>query len=116
MPKSFRFLPPMTGPKTKSSGLPVTSEFSQVHLDQLDCPEEQLIEIREIYSSNKTIHRMFVADSEESQLDAHTLLAQHGLGLNRVANLKSRWKIKWKTEWGKGSTCRIRVLIQWYVS
>ncbi|KAG8958634.1 hypothetical protein FRC03_008953 [Tulasnella sp. 419] len=114
MSKSFRFLTPITGPKTKSSGLSVTSELSQVHLDQLDCPEEQLNEIRELYRFDKALHRMFVANSEESQLDAHTMLAQHGLGLNTVADLESRWNIKWKKEWGNGPTCRIRVLMQCY--
>ncbi|KAG8950584.1 hypothetical protein FRC03_012829 [Tulasnella sp. 419] len=112
-PLELLWLPPLYDrPPTRSDRVKPLKENSKVPIDHLDCQSSQLEAIKQLYASGDITSEVFNTESSSSQMKAKMLLAQHGLGLTPVADLSSRWSVKWTDSWGFDSMKRERVLMQ----
>lgn len=73
-----------------------------------------------MYASKTAINQLFRLRNDkeahlDAQIDAISLLAAHGLDVDSLKSLKSRWAMKWTKTWGDGEGARTRVIYQWQV-
>lgn len=92
---------------------------SQVKLKSLLCSDAQRKEIAKLYEQHQEFRQLYdtriVNDTLcISQLEAKTLLAQHGIDPAAEPDLASRWSIRWSKCWGKAEEKKTRVVMQWY--